>query len=122
VLSSDRVLFFDAFTPVTDHFQRHPEAEACYLMYKTISWLFYVGTGLLESNRVSVLILISVVLIGCLPTPVMLTLRTWAVWNRNRRLSIGLPIFFVLCWAPMIPSFVMTIQSFACRHISTHPP
>jgi hypothetical protein len=52
---------------VTDHFQQHPEAEACYIMYKAISWLFYVGTGLLESEHVSVIIYVSAVFIGCLP-------------------------------------------------------
>ena len=30
--------------------------------------------------------------------PVLLTLRTWAVWNRNQRLSIILLVLYSLCW------------------------
>jgi hypothetical protein len=33
---------------------------------------------------------------------VILTLRTWAVWNKDWRLSIGLPIFLTVCKVPMI--------------------
>ncbi|KAJ3866375.1 hypothetical protein EV359DRAFT_36785 [Lentinula novae-zelandiae] len=31
---------------------------------------------------------------------VVLTVRTWALWENDIRLSFGLPIFFVCCWAP----------------------
>jgi hypothetical protein len=40
--------------------------------------------------------------------------RTWAVWNRDRRLSIGLPIFFVVCFLPatvMIYMFLESVES-----------
>ena len=42
---------------------------------------------------------------------VILTLRTWAVWSRDRRLSIGLPIFFVICYLPMAVIVVMFLRS-----------
>ena len=45
---------------------------------------------------------------------VILTLRTWAVWERNSRLSIILPILYVLVW---FPSYVITgifIHSLKC--------
>jgi hypothetical protein len=108
-------------TSVTDRFQQHPDAGTCYLLTatKASSWLFVVITSLAESQCLSVIICVSVVLIRYLP-PVMLTVRTWAVWNRDRRLSIGLPIFFVLCWAPMIKIIDMFLKSTTRRHISLH--
>ena len=38
---------------------------------------------------------------------VILTLRAWAVWNRNRSLSIILPIIYSLCWGA---SLVITVR------------
>ena len=46
---------------------------------------------------------------------VILTLRTWAVWKRNQRLSIIFPTLFVLVW---IPGFVVTfmfVNSVVCQ-------
>jgi hypothetical protein len=31
---------------------------------------------------------------------VILTIRVWAVWGQDRRLTIGLPIFFAICFLP----------------------
>ncbi|KAJ3877819.1 hypothetical protein F5051DRAFT_373848 [Lentinula edodes] len=39
-------------------------------------------------------------LAGIALTEVVLTVRTWALWENDSRLSFGLPIFFVCCWAP----------------------
>jgi len=35
---------------------------------------------------------------GLAASEMILTLRTWAVWNRNRRLTVILPILYVLVW------------------------
>ena len=49
---------------------------------------------------------------------VILTLRTWAVWGRDRRLTIGLPIFLVICMAPPIGVTVSFMKSAECKHPS----
>ncbi|KAJ3808595.1 hypothetical protein EV368DRAFT_65958 [Lentinula lateritia] len=33
-------------------------------------------------------------------TEVVLTARTWALWGKDIRLTIGLPVFFLCCWIP----------------------
>ena len=47
--------------------------------------------------------------------PVILTLRTWAVWNRNKRLSIILPILYSLCWVSCLVILVRFIDSITCK-------
>ena len=45
----------------------------------------------------------------------ILTLRTWAVWNRNQRLSIILPVLYSLCWGS---GFIITLlfgKSITCE-------
>jgi len=84
--------FIDAGILVYGHFQQRPTAEVCYQIFKAASWLFYVGTALPE---------------------IILSLRTWAVWNRDWRLSIGLPVLFVLCWGPIIGVIVVFVKSLA---------
>jgi len=37
-------------------------------------------------------------MVGLAASEMILTLRTWAVWNRNQHLSITLPILYVLAW------------------------
>jgi len=44
---------------------------------------------------------------------IMLTLRVWAVWNKDRRLTIVLPIFFLLCSAPIVKVKLMFVKSLA---------
>ena len=46
--------------------------------------------------------------------PLILTLRTWAVWNRNKRLSIILPILYILSWGSSIIILVQILDSFTC--------
>jgi len=46
--------------------------------------------------------------------PVILTLRTWAVWNRNKRLSIILLIFYNLSWGSSIFVLVRFLNSLVC--------
>ena len=47
---------------------------------------------------------------------VILTLRTWGVWNRDRRLTIGLPIFFIACWVPMAIFIAIFLNSVECEY------
>jgi hypothetical protein len=47
---------------------------------------------------------------------VILTLRTWAVCGRDRRLTIGLPIFLVICTAPAIGATVSFMNSAERKH------
>ncbi|KAJ7583213.1 hypothetical protein C8J56DRAFT_1028249 [Mycena floridula] len=42
-------------------------------------------------------------IVGIAVSEVILTLRVWAVWHRDKRLTIGLPIFYGVTW---ISSFV----------------
>jgi hypothetical protein len=42
---------------------------------------------------------------------VILTIRVWAVWGRDRRLTIGLPIFFAVCFAPCIALIEIFLKS-----------
>lgn len=46
---------------------------------------------------------------------VILTLRTWAVWRRDRRLSYALPVFYVLCWAPNFAVMGLFLRSINCE-------
>ncbi|KIM39322.1 hypothetical protein M413DRAFT_447260 [Hebeloma cylindrosporum] len=52
--------------------------EECSLAFKINAWLFVFGLGAGE---------------------VIMTTRTWAVWNRNRFLTYVLPIFYIVIWA-----------------------
>ncbi|EDR05997.1 uncharacterized protein LACBIDRAFT_329206 [Laccaria bicolor S238N-H82] len=38
------------------------------------------------------------------PTQVLLTIRTWAVWGKDKRLTIALPILYVVCMAGVLTS------------------
>ncbi|PFH49147.1 hypothetical protein AMATHDRAFT_63636 [Amanita thiersii Skay4041] len=49
----------------------------CIAAYRINGWMFCTGMALAE---------------------VILTIRIWIVWNKDRRLTYGLPIFFVIIW------------------------
>jgi len=93
-----KILFlFTRYIPFVDrafllyyHFQQHQTDKTCSALYKIISWLFYIGKGLPE---------------------IILTLRTLAVWNRDRRLSIGLAIIFVACFLPITGIIFVFLES-----------
>ncbi|ESK97700.1 hypothetical protein Moror_17407 [Moniliophthora roreri MCA 2997] len=51
--------------------------QQCRNTYDISGWMFVIGIALSE---------------------VLLTLRLWAVWHKDYRLTIGLPIFFAVCW------------------------
>jgi len=50
-------------------------------------------------------------IVGLAASDMILTLRTWAVWNRNQRLSIILPILYVLVWGSCFVILVICINS-----------
>ncbi|KAF9449495.1 hypothetical protein P691DRAFT_703153 [Macrolepiota fuliginosa MF-IS2] len=60
-------------------YQFAPKATAyqCAIAFKCTAWTFIIGISIAE---------------------LLLTIRTWAVWEKDRRLTIGLPIFFVSFW------------------------
>lgn len=47
---------------------------------------------------------------------VILMIRTWAVWERDRRLAIALPIFFVLIWCAICISAARFLSSLECMY------
>ncbi|KAF8995896.1 hypothetical protein BDQ17DRAFT_966015 [Cyathus striatus] len=55
--------------------------SACHLVYTASGWTFIVGF---------------------MASEIILTLRAFAIWNRNKILLVGLPIFFICCWVPDI--------------------
>jgi hypothetical protein len=46
---------------------------------------------------------------------VILTMRTWAIWGKDTRLTIGLPIFFLGCWVAGLYIFSLFVDSLICR-------
>jgi len=46
---------------------------------------------------------------------VILTLRTWTVWDRNQFLSIILPILYTLCWGSSLVLEVRYHSSITCK-------
>ena len=99
----------------TDHTRHLPSPAVCRFVFESNSWLFYVGTCLAESKDES--------MSWCRPCltdvacAVILTLRTWAVWNKDWRLSIALPIFFAACFGVNIPLIVIFVKSLRCKNV-----
>lgn len=50
--------------------------------------------------------------------PVLLTVRVWALWNRDIAVSIALPIGFLGIWVPASIAGYYYIQALHCRCIS----
>ncbi|KAF9070463.1 hypothetical protein BDP27DRAFT_1220669, partial [Rhodocollybia butyracea] len=42
---------------------------------------------------------------------VILAMRTWALWEKDIRLTVGLPIFFVGCWVPCLYTMHLFLSS-----------
>jgi hypothetical protein len=61
--------------------------------------MFVTGVGFAESKRSVGCSDSLIALIIC--RIVILMIRTWAVWDRDRRLAIGLPMFFVSVWCAL---------------------
>jgi len=79
---------------------RGPGAHSCLAIFKARSWMQWTGLVFPE---------------------VILTLRTWAVWDRNRLLGIGLTIFFAACWVPSIAVKVLFLNAVEILPLSGLP-
>ncbi|KAJ3517663.1 hypothetical protein NLJ89_g360 [Agrocybe chaxingu] len=53
----------------------------------------------------------SCMLVGLATSESILTLRAWAVWNRNRTLTFVLPVLFAACWIPPIVILYQFLKS-----------
>ncbi|KAF8965957.1 hypothetical protein BDZ97DRAFT_741517 [Flammula alnicola] len=51
------------------------------------------------------------IIVGIALSELILTLRTWAVWDRNARLTIILPILYAICWGPDFFFLVIFLRS-----------
>jgi len=60
-------------------FAKPIDPDTCRTLYDLSGWMYIIGIALTE---------------------VILTMRTWALWGQNIKLTIGLPIFFLCCWVP----------------------
>jgi len=72
--------------------------KMCLATYQTADWMFVISIGLAET---------------------ILMIRAWAVWERDRRISIGLSIFFVSVW---IAVCVYTSRYLTSLKFTTHVP
>jgi len=73
-----------------------------YLPFIDTTWLaiyFQFGRGMTKTTCAKIYPLDGVLIVfGFAASEMVLSLRTWAVWNRNQRLTIILPILYVLVW------------------------
>jgi len=86
--------------------------------------MFVIGIGIAESKPAVALPIHMIALTYC-DGIVILMIRTWAVWGMDRRLTIGLPIFFVSIWLPLsvyavrsVTSLTGELQDFVFKHFS----
>ncbi|KAK0227440.1 hypothetical protein EDD85DRAFT_853735 [Armillaria nabsnona] len=83
--------FFDtAFLVLHHQFAPELSIRYCQISHSMSGWMFITGIAISE---------------------VILTARVWAVWERNKKLTIGLPVFFLLCWAPNFAMMGVFLQS-----------
>ncbi|KAF9067015.1 hypothetical protein BDP27DRAFT_1404082 [Rhodocollybia butyracea] len=66
------------------------DPNTCRILYTTSGWMYIIGIALTE---------------------VVLTIRTWAFWRNDIRMTIGLVIFFLGCWAPNLYIMHLYLQS-----------
>ncbi|KAF9070573.1 hypothetical protein BDP27DRAFT_1323504 [Rhodocollybia butyracea] len=60
-------------------FAKPMEPHTCRVLYSTSAWMFIGGVALTE---------------------IILMMRTWALWGKDTKLTVGLTIFFLGCWVP----------------------
>ena len=48
---------------------------------------------------------------------VILSVRTWAVWNRGLLLGIGLGLLLIVSWIPNIPIILIFTRSLDCKSL-----
>ncbi|KAF4581796.1 hypothetical protein EYR40_002814 [Pleurotus pulmonarius] len=58
------------------------------------------------------------ILVSVTTAEIILTIRTWAVWQRTRILTIALSIFFVVVWGPNIAVMRIFLDSIECETAS----
>jgi len=75
------------YMPIIDsipmvYFFAHPETSdgTCLAIFQLGQWMLIISVGLAE---------------------IILMIRTWAIWEGDHRLSIGLPIFFISVWSTL---------------------
>ncbi|KAJ3733642.1 hypothetical protein DFJ43DRAFT_1138014 [Lentinula guzmanii] len=71
-------------------FAEQIDVEKCRVLYNISGWMYIIGITLTE---------------------VVLTMRIWALWGKDTRLSIGLPLFFLSCWVPNFYIFHKFLQT-----------
>ncbi|KAL4260149.1 hypothetical protein AB1N83_008817 [Pleurotus pulmonarius] len=84
--------FFDTFDSLWHNLMPGITPDACSKAYQAVCWLYILGIGVTE---------------------VVLTIRTWAIWRRSRKLAIFLSVFFVVVWGPafaVLGVFINTIK------------
>ncbi|TFK33421.1 hypothetical protein BDQ12DRAFT_691078 [Crucibulum laeve] len=91
--------FLDSIVIFYHQFKHIQNTDVCQVAYKINGWLFITG--------------------GCLGE-LMLSLRTLAVWQRDKYLAVGLSIFFVAVWgaAAVVLSIFLRSMTFT---ILTYP-
>jgi len=48
--------------------------------------------------------------VGVALAKLILSLQTWAVWNRGTKLGIGLAVLFLVCWGGIIAVFLIYLR------------
>ncbi|KAF9066989.1 hypothetical protein BDP27DRAFT_1267914 [Rhodocollybia butyracea] len=71
-------------------FAKFIEPNTCRILYNTSAWMYITGILLTE---------------------VVLTMRTWALWGKDIRLTVSLTIFFVGSWVPNFYIFHLFLDS-----------
>ncbi|KAL5486190.1 hypothetical protein ACEPAI_7235 [Sanghuangporus weigelae] len=82
--------FVDMTICMTNHFMQHLTAESCRISVHTMGWL--IISGLLFSEAI-------------------LTLRTWAVWDRSRVIGAGLAIWYIITFVSIFTIMGLFLKS-----------
>jgi len=91
--------FFDVGFFMYSHFQAS-DVETCHRVVTATSWWFWVGTALCG---------------------VILSVRTWAVWNRGWPLGIALALLLAVGWIPGIPIILIFNKSLDFAVVESPP-
>jgi len=74
--------------------------------------MFVIGMAMSEGKLSPVGIRISHLSFNSLA---VLTIRTWIIWNKDRRLAIGLMIFFFTVWGVGLYIMYQFVESLQCK-------
>ncbi|KAA1470555.1 hypothetical protein DENSPDRAFT_879796 [Dentipellis sp. KUC8613] len=92
--------FFDAVLGVYHQLASEVSEETCYAMYAGSGWMVVYGVGISE---------------------IILVFRTYALWEKDRRIGVGLGALFVIGWAFMsvyLDKFLKSLQFVPMREIA----